>query len=64
MRRMREGLYRLELAALIILKLINVLVDNRDTREIEVEGVDIPQIGVPGYSGVQLDKAAETPMSR
>jgi Amt family ammonium transporter len=54
----------LSLAALIILKLINVLVDNRDTREIEVEGVDIPQIGVPGYSGVQLDKAAETPMSR
>jgi hypothetical protein len=54
----------LSLAALIILKLINVLLDNRDTREIEVEGADIPQIGVLSYSRGQLNKASERPMSR
>jgi hypothetical protein len=54
----------LSLAALIIFKLINVLVDNRDAREIEVEGIDIPQIGVPDYSKGQPTKASERPMSR
>jgi ammonium transporter, Amt family len=32
--------------------------------ETEIEGLDIPEMGITGYSGIQLDKASETPMSR
>jgi Amt family ammonium transporter len=62
--KMKKRLLGLSLAALNIFKLIDVLVGNRDARETEVEGLDIPQMGVPGYSRVQLNKASETPMSR
>jgi Amt family ammonium transporter len=30
--------------------------------EVEIEGLDVPEMGVPGYSGVQMDKDSETPM--
>ncbi|MHB1156385.1 MAG: ammonium transporter [Phycisphaerales bacterium] len=36
---------------------------NRVSREVEIEGLDIPEMGVVGYSGVILDKAGETPMA-
>ncbi len=52
------------LISLIIFKLIDVFVGNRVDRETEVEGLDVPEMGVPGYSGVLLDKTSETPMSR
>lgn len=38
------------------------LVGNRVSVEVEIEGLDIPEMGVPGYSGVQMDKDSETPM--
>ena len=52
------------LAALILFKLIDLVVGNRVDKETEMEGLDVPEMGVPGYSGIQLDKASETPMSR
>ena len=50
--------------SLIVFKLIDILVGNRVDDEAEIEGLDIPEMGIPGYNGVQLDKAAETPVSR
>jgi Amt family ammonium transporter len=35
----------------------------RVSSEVELEGVDVPEMGVLGYSGFAMDKAAETPMS-
>jgi len=52
------------LISLIVFKVIDLLVGNRVDGEAEVEGLDVPEMGVTGYSGVQLDKASETPMSR
>jgi len=32
--------------------------------EAEIDGLDIPEMGMLGYGGVHLDKASETPISR
>ncbi|MGD0920021.1 MAG: ammonium transporter, partial [Thermodesulfobacteriota bacterium] len=52
------------LISLIVFKLIDLLVGNRVDAETEMDGLDIPEMGIPGYSGVHLDKASETPISR
>jgi Amt family ammonium transporter len=52
------------LISLIVFKLIDLLVGNRVEAEIEIDGLDIPEMGLLGYSGVHLDKASETPVSR
>ncbi len=48
----------------IVLKLIDVTVGHRVSPEDEIEGLDIPEMGTPGYVGVKLDKYSETPISR
>jgi Amt family ammonium transporter len=48
----------------IVFKLIDLVVGNRVSAAAEIEGLDIPEMGVPGYSGVKLDKYSETPLSR
>ena len=50
--------------ALIVFKLIDVVIGNRAEPSAEVAGLDVPEMGVPGYAGVKLDKYSETPMSR
>ena len=40
-----------------------MLVGNRVSQEVEFEGLDVPEMGVPGYSGMVMDKASETPMA-
>ncbi len=52
------------LVTLFVFKLIDIVVGNRVDIEAEMEGLDIPEMGILGYSGVQLDKASETPMSK
>jgi ammonium transporter, Amt family len=52
------------LISLVLFKLLDILVGNRVDRETEVEGLDVSEVGITGYNGVQLDKASETPMSR
>jgi Amt family ammonium transporter len=39
------------------------LVGNRVSKEVEIAGLDLPEMGAPGYSGVVLDRASETPVS-
>jgi Amt family ammonium transporter len=48
----------------IVFKLIDKVVGLRVERDVELEGVDMAEMGLPGYSGVALDKIAETPISR
>ena len=48
----------------IVFKLIEVTIGNRVPASYEVDGLDIPEMGVNGYCGVKLDKYSESPVSR
>lgn len=48
--------------SLFVYFVVEKMVGNRVSIEVEIEGLDIPEMGVPGYSGVQMDKESETPM--
>jgi ammonium transporter, Amt family len=48
----------------LMFKLIDKLVGNRVKPEDELLGLDIPEMGVEGYSGMKMDKNSETPLSR
>jgi Amt family ammonium transporter len=48
----------------IMFKLIDKVVGNRVKPQDELLGLDIPEMGVEGFSGVKLDKNSETPLSR
>ena len=52
------------LISLVVFKLINVMVGNRAHATAELYGLDVPEMGVPGYVGVKMDKYSETPLSR
>jgi len=38
-------------------------VGNRVSLEVEIEGLDVPEMGVPGYGGMVMDKQSETPVA-
>ncbi len=48
----------------IVFKVIDKLIGNRVSAEVELSGLDIPEMGSEGYSGIKMDKNAETPLSR
>jgi len=48
----------------LMFKLIDKVVGNRVKPEDELIGLDIPEMGVEGYSGTKMDKNSETPLSR
>ena len=48
--------------SLIVFKLIDLVVGNRAEAMAEVHGLDVPEMGVPGYVGIKLDKFSETPL--
>ena len=51
--------------AFLVFKLAGLLAGgNRVSAATEMQGLDIPEMGVPGYSGVKMDKPSETIMSR
>lgn len=49
------------IASFIVFKVIDMVIGLRAKPEDEIEGLDIPEMGVAGYSGVKLDKYSETP---
>ena len=53
----------LSVLAWIIYKIAEVTVGNRVSIEVEIEGLDVPEMGVPGYSGMVMDKNSETPVA-
>jgi ammonium transporter, Amt family len=48
----------------LVFKLTDKLVGNRVDAKAELEGLDIPEMGVEGYAGIKMDKNSETPLSR
>jgi len=50
--------------SIVVYKVIEVMVGNRVTTEVEVEGLDVPEMGAMGYCGVVMDKSSESPVSR
>jgi len=54
----------LAVLSLIVYGIAEKLVGNRVSKEVEIEGLDVPEMGVPGYGGFQMDKDAETPMMK
>jgi ammonium transporter, Amt family len=48
----------------LVYKLLDIIVGNRVKPEVELAGLDVPEMGSDGYSGIKLDKNAETPLSR
>jgi Amt family ammonium transporter len=48
----------------LMFKFIGKIVGNRVKAEDELVGLDIPEMGVEGYSGMKMDKNSETPLSR
>jgi ammonium transporter, Amt family len=47
----------------IVFAVIEKLVGNRVSEAVELEGLDLPEMGVPAYCGIALDKASESPHS-
>jgi Amt family ammonium transporter len=54
----------LAVLSLIAYFIAEKLVGNRVSKEVEIEGLDLPEMGVAGYNGFQMDKDSETPMLR
>jgi ammonium transporter, Amt family len=54
----------LSILSLAVYYIAEKLVGNRVSREDEIEGLDIPEMGVPAYAGIVMDKQAETPMPK
>ncbi|HLY11221.1 MAG TPA: ammonium transporter [Planctomycetota bacterium] len=54
----------LSVISLVVYKTIDAIVGNRVSAEVEIEGLDVPEMGALGYCGVVMDKASESPVSR
>ncbi len=56
----------LSVISFIVFKIVTLLSGGtqRPTAEVEIEGLDIPEMGVLGYGGFVTDKASETPTSK
>jgi Amt family ammonium transporter len=48
----------------LIFKAIDKTVGLRVSAKLELEGLDLEEMGVEGYSGIKMDKNIETPLSR
>ena len=48
----------------VVFKLIDKFIGLRVPAEDELRGLDIPEMGVEGYSGIKMDKNIETPLSK
>ncbi len=53
----------LGIAGCLVFAVIDKLVGNRVSEQTEIEGLDLPEMGVPAYCGITLDKASESPHS-
>jgi Amt family ammonium transporter len=52
----------LSVLSIIVYFIAEKLVGNRVSLDDEIEGLDVPEMGVPGYHGLVMDKQAESPM--
>jgi len=54
----------LSILSLITYYIAEWTVGNRVTVDVEIEGLDVPEMGVAGYNGMVMDKQAETPIAK
>ncbi len=54
----------LSILSIIVYKFAEVIVGNRVSLDVEIEGLDVPEMGVAGYAGMVMDKQAETPVGK
>lgn len=54
----------LSILSIIVYFIIEKTVGNRVSVEVEIEGLDVPEMGVAGYAGMVMDKQSETPHAR
>jgi Amt family ammonium transporter len=54
----------ISIASIVVYKVIEMIVGNRVSPEVEMEGLDVPEMGCVGYCGMVMDKASESPVSR
>jgi Amt family ammonium transporter len=54
----------LTIISVVVFKIVEAITGNRVPLQSEIEGLDIPEMGVHGYSGVVLDAFSETPHPR
>jgi Amt family ammonium transporter len=53
----------LSILAYIVYQIAEKAVGNRVSAEVELGGLDIPEMGILGYNGTVMDKTVETPQS-
>jgi Amt family ammonium transporter len=54
----------LSILSIIVYYIAELLVGNRVSVDVEIEGLDVPEMGVQGYNGMVMDKQSETPMAK
>jgi len=52
------------IAGWIMFKVLDLVIGNRVKPEVEMIGLDVPEMGAEGYMGIKMDKNSETPLSR
>jgi Amt family ammonium transporter len=50
--------------SIVVYKAIDWTIGHRVSKEVELEGLDLPEMGIAGYCGVVMDKASESPISK
>jgi Amt family ammonium transporter len=50
--------------SIVVYKVVEAICGNRVSAEVEIEGLDVPEMGAVGYCGVVMDKASESPSSK
>ncbi|HWA85969.1 MAG TPA: ammonium transporter [Opitutus sp.] len=53
----------LSILSIIAYYIAEKTVGNRVSVDVEIEGLDVPEMGVPGYGGMVMDKQSETPVA-
>jgi Amt family ammonium transporter len=55
----------LSILSLIVYKIVKLILGtHRVPEEVELDGLDIPEMGITGYCGVVMDKQSETPRAK
>jgi Amt family ammonium transporter len=50
--------------SIVVYKVVDAIVGNRVSTEVEVEGLDVPEMGAAGYCGIVMDKSSESPVAK
>jgi len=54
----------LSVLSIIVYYIIELTVGNRVSEQVEIDGLDIAEMGAPGYAGMVMDKVSETPIAK